>query len=128
MALSLYAQAEVFINGSKLAEEAQVSVERNTNAQVVNTVAKGFAGLATGAPVMNIKITNAVPAVAFELNPGAFMGMPSGGSLQVIELTIFAAGQTLTAKGFVLNDNFSHAVNTESKLEMSLMCEPADWK
>lgn len=128
MALSLYTQAEVFINGSKLAEEAQVSVERNTNAQVVNTVAKGFAGLATGAPVMNIKITNAVPALAFELNPGTFMGMPSGGSLQIVEVTIFAAGQTLTSKGFVMSDNFSHAVNTESKLEMSLMCEPSDWK
>ena len=128
MALSLYTQAEVFINGSKLAEEAQVSVERNTNAQVVNTVAKGYAGLAPGAPVMNIKITNAVPALAFELNHGAFMGMTSGGGLQVLEVTIFAAGQTLTAKGFAMSDNFSHAVNTESKLEISLMCEPADWK
>ena len=128
MALQLYTQAEVFINGSKLAEEAQVSVERNTNAQVVNTVAKGFAGLATGAPVMNIKITNAVPAASFELNPGAFMGMPSGGGLQVIEITLFGAGQTLTAKGFVMSDNLSHAVNTESKLEMSIIAEPADWK
>ena len=128
MALQLYSQCEVFINGSKLAEEAQVSIERNTSAQVVNTVAKGFAGVAQGAQVMNIKITNAVPSAAFELNPGPFMGMVSGGAMQVMELTLFAAGQTLTAKGFVMSDSFSHAVNTESKLEMTIMCEPADWK
>lgn len=128
MALQLYSQCEVFLNGSKLAEEAQVSIERNTSAQVVNTVAKGFAGVSQGAQAMHVKITNAVPAVAFEINPGTFMGMISGGSMQVVELTLFAAGQTLTAKGFVMNDSFSHAVNTESKLDFALICEPADWK
>lgn len=128
MSLQVYAQIEVFINGSKLAEEAQVSLERNANASPVYTVTKGFAGIGAAGQFMSIKITNAVPSAAFELNPGAFMGMTSGGALQIVEVTLFGAGQSLTSKGFFMTDNFSHAVNTESKLEMTIMTEPADWK
>lgn len=128
MALQLYSQAEVYINGAKLAEEAQVTISRRTNAQAVNTVAKGFAGVSPGAAVIEFKMTNAVPAATFEVNPGQFMGLSSGGSLQVVEITAFAAGQTLTTKGFIMDDNFSHAVNSEARLEFTAMCEPADWK
>jgi hypothetical protein len=128
MALQLYSQCEVFANGSKLAEEASVTIDRRTNAQVVNTVAKGFAGESPGAAHIQIKVTNAVPAAAFEVNPGQFMGLKSGSALQVVEFTFYAAGLTLTTKGFVDTDNFAHAVNSEAKLEFAATCEPADWR
>lgn len=128
MALQLYSQAEIYLNGTKLAEEAQVSISRRTNAQPVNTVAKGYAGESPGAAIMEIKVTSAIPAAAFEVNPGQFMGLISASALQGIEITIFAAGQTLTAKGFIYEDNLSHAVNSEAKLEFSARTEPADWK
>ena len=128
MSLQLYSQIEIFVNGSKLAEEAQISIERNTNAQVVNTVAKGFAGMAPGAAIMTIRVTNAVPSAGFEMNPGNFMGMSSGGALGVVELTFFAASQTLTTKGFITTDSLSHSVGAESKIEFTAMCEPADWR
>jgi hypothetical protein len=123
MALQVYSQAEIYINGAKLAEEAQVSVNRRSNAQPVNTVAKGYAGDSPGAAMTEIKVTNAVPSAAFELNPGPFIL-----NLQVCEITIYAAGLTLTQKGFIYEDNFSHAVNSEARLEFSARCEPADWK
>ena len=128
MALQQYSQAEIYLNGGKLAEEASVTVSRRTNAQNVNTVAKGFAGQSPGAAIIEIKVTNAVPAAAFEVNPGQFMAMTNGSALAVVEISIFAAGQTLTTKGFITDDNFSHAVNSEAKLEFSATCQPADWK
>ena len=126
--LGTYSQAEVYINGGKLAEEASVTVSRRTNAQNVNTVAKGFAGQSPGAAIIEIKVSNAVPAASFELNPGQFMAMSNGSALGVVEVTIFAAGVTLTTKGFITDDNFSHAVNSEAKLEFSVVCSPADWR
>ena len=128
MALQLYSQVEVYLNGTKMAEEAQVSIGRRTNAQPVNTVAKGYAGESPGAAIMEVKITSAVPAAAFEVNPGQFMGLVSASALVPVEITLFAAGSTLTSKGFVYEDNLSHAVNSEAKIEMSARLEPADWK
>ena len=128
MALQQYSLIDVYVNGGKLAEEASVTINRRTNAQNVNTVAKGFAGQSPGAAIIEIKVTNAVPAATFELNPGQFMGLTGGSALGVVEITLFAAGQTLTTKGFITDDNFSHAVNSEAKLEFSAICSPADWK
>ena len=127
MALQLYSMVEVYLNGAKLAEEAQVSISRRTNAQPVNTVAKGYAGESPGAAIMEIKITEAVPAAAFEVNPGQFMGLVSASAITPVELTLFCAGKTLTTKGFIYEDSLSHAVNSEAKIEMSARTEPADW-
>lgn len=121
--LQLYTKAVVYMNGGLLSEESEISVKRSTNAQVVETVAKGFAGLSPGAARAEIDITNAVPSADFELNPGQFMLQ-----LQVVEVTVFAAGRTFTSKSFVLSDNFTHAVNTSSKLSMNLIGQFEDWQ
>jgi hypothetical protein len=123
MALQLYTTAEIYVDGAKLTEEAQIAVNRKTNSQAVTTAAKGYAGESPGAPTTEITVTNAVPGADFELNPGPFMQQ-----LKVKEFTFFAAGRTLTFKGFMIEDNFTHAVNTESKLEFRARGEFADWK
>jgi hypothetical protein len=123
MALQLYTLALVYVNGSLLAEEADVSVDRDARAQEVATVAKGFAGLSPGAAITKIDVTNAVPSAGFELNPGAFIKQ-----LAVVELTILAAGQTLTAKGFIPQDTFQHGVSKEASLRFAFIGEPVDWK
>ena len=120
--LSLYTKALVYLNSSLLSEEADVSLKRATGAQVVKTVAKGFAGVSPGAPMAEIEISNAVPSADFEVDPGAFMLQ-----LQVVELTICAAGRTATCKGFVMSDNFTHGVETPSKLTMSLVAQFPTW-
>lgn len=121
--LQLYTAANVYINGSLLAEEASVTVARSTNSQQVITVAKGYAGESPGAPMTDITVENAVPAADFEVNPGKFMA-----ELKVVEFTVFAAGNTLTFKGFIITDNFSHAANTESKLSFTARGSFADWE
>jgi len=122
MALQLYTLASIFVDGSLLAEEVSVGIDRNMRVQEVMTVAKGFAGISPGAAMIMITVDNAVPAADFELNPGARMK-----GLAVVELTVFAAGRTLTSKGFFIEDNFSHAVNSESKLNIKFVGEMADW-
>lgn len=122
MSLQLYTIGEIHVNSQKLAEEAQMQVSRKTNSQIVATVAKGYAGESPGAAMTEIDITNAVPALAFELDPGDFMD-----GLKVVQFTFFVAGKTLVFKGFIIEDNFSHAVNTESKLTFKARGEFALW-
>lgn len=126
MALQLYSLAVVLVNGSLLSEETSVRVGRDARAQEVATVVKGFAGLSPGAAFTTIDVENGVPAADFELNPGKFFAVGQG-TLQVVELTVFAANRTLSTKGFITKDNFSHAVNSEAKINFSFVGEPANW-
>jgi hypothetical protein len=123
MALQLYTLGEIYVNGSKLAEEASLTVNRKTNSQIVLTVAKGYAGESPGAAMCEIDVVNAVPAAAFEMDPGDFMN-----GLKVVEFTFFVASKTLTFKGFIIDDNFSHAVNSEAKLTFKARGEFGLWK
>jgi hypothetical protein len=108
----------VYLNGAKMLEETSVKISRDTKAQVIETVARGFAGVSPGARMMTVSVEAAVPSADFEVNPGKFMT-----GLQVVELTIFAAGRTLTSKGFFLSDNFSHATNSPSGLSFDFTGE-----
>lgn len=121
--VQIYTRALVTWNGRLLAEEATVTVKRDTKAQIVDTVAKGFAGVSPGAMMTSIDVDSAVPSAGFELNPGPFML-----SLQSGEIGIIAAGTQLTCTGFIISDSFNHAVNSESKLSFSFVGVPADWK
>lgn len=126
MALQLYTNIICYVNGATLTEETSVKIDRTARAQEVNTVAKGFAGFSPGAPIVHITVDSAVPSRDFELNPGQFFIPVS--ALQPVELTCFAAGRTLTSIGFIIEDNFQHAVNQEAKLSFSFVGAPADWK
>ena len=64
MTVQLYTLAYVTVENALLTEEASVTVNRATNSQVVNTVAKGYAGESPGAATTEIQVTNAVPAIA----------------------------------------------------------------
>jgi hypothetical protein len=123
MALEIYSLALVEVQGLLLTEEADVSVDRDGRSQEQNTVAKQYAGESPGAGIMRIDVTNAVPSVDFELNPGKFFIGP----LVEVQIKIFAAGRTLTTKGFIISDNFRHGVNKEATLMFHARCQLVDW-
>jgi len=102
-------RANVYINGSLLTEESTCTVKRTDGGNTVKTVAKGFAGRSPGAPMTAITVKNAVPSADFEFNPGAFMG-----NTEAIEVSVFAAGKTLTCTGFITNNNFKECANSTS--------------
>lgn len=112
--LNLYTLAYVLVDGAILTEHASVSVSRATNSQVVNTVAKGYAGESPGAASVEIQVSSAVPSSDFELNPGKYMK-----ALKEVEIGVLVAGKQLTARGFIVSDSFKHSVNNESTLEFT---------
>ena len=119
----LYASAAVLVDGLFLTQESSVQVQRATNSQAVNTVALGYAGETPGAPMVEITVSSAVPSADFELNPGKFMKR-----LQECEIGILGpGGKQLTARGFIISDNFQHAVNSASSLEFSFRGKMVDW-
>jgi hypothetical protein len=121
--LQLYALAYCLVDGAILTEEASIQVNRATNSQPVNTVAKGYAGESPGAANCEIQVTNAVPSKDFEMNPGKYMK-----GLKEVEIGVLVAGKQLTAKGFIISDSFKHSVNNESTLEFSFRGSFADYE
>lgn len=111
------------IGGALLTEETKCSARRMTNAQVIKTVAKGFAGMSPGAPMMEIDVDNAVPAADFEFDPGDNML-----ALEPIELCLEAAGKQCIAKGYVTEDGIQHAVDTPSGLSFKVICQFGVWE
>ena len=120
--LQVYTKAAVYVNGSLLIEEASITINRDTNSHPIHTIARGYAGEAAGSPLLEISVENAVPSLDFEMDPGQFMG-----NMQEVQFAVFAAGRTLNFSGFILSDNFSHAVETESKLNFKARGFYTNW-
>ena len=121
---ALYSLAFCLVDGMLLAQEGQLSVNRSTNSQAVNTVALGYAGESPGAAMVEIDVKNAVPSADFEMNPGKFMK-----SLKECEIGILGpGGKQLTARGFIISDTFEHSVNAESSLSFKFRGKFKDWE
>lgn len=118
-----YAKAVVYVNSNLLTEESNVTVAREDGGNTVKTVAKGFAGRSPGAPMTTITCRNAVPSTDFELNPGPFMN-----NTDPVEISVFAAGRTLTVVGFITSDNFQHGVDSAAELEFTFEGGASDWE
>ncbi len=116
MATDRYSNAFVTVNGRLLAEEASVTLTKNSGLNPVFTVAKGFAGMSQGAGTLEIDIESAVPSADFEFAPDAFIKSGS-----VIEVGVIMANRQTVAKGFIMSASYSHSVNAESKLSMKIM-------
>lgn len=119
----LYTKVTVYVNGALLTENADVRVTRNAGLLPVNTTYKGFAGFTQGAPFLEIEVGNAVPLAGFEYNPGE-----DEQNANFVNLTIVAAGQTLSSDGGIMGDDLSYAINTESKLNFRFHGEFSDWQ
>lgn len=119
----LYTLAYCTVAGALLTEHASLTVNRATNSQAVNTVAKGYAGESPGAAMVDIQVTNAVPSADFEMNPGPYMK-----SLEAVEIGVICAGKQLVAKGFIISDSFKHGVNAEATLDFSFRGGFADFE
>lgn len=123
MATERYTNATLYINGAMLLESVSVQITRRTNAQPQLTLAKGWAGMSPGAPMMEVTFSNAVPANGMEYDPGAVMA-----ALAEESFTVFAGNASLTTTGFVTEDSFKKAVNSEAAQDITMMCQFAEWQ
>lgn len=118
-----YTKAVVYVNSNLLTEESECTVKRDDGGNPVKTVAKGYGGRSPGAPMTMITVKNAVPSADFEFNPGPFLN-----NTEPVEISIFAAGKTLTVTGFITSDNFQHGVENAASLEFEFEGGPSDWQ
>ena len=105
------------VNGQLLTEEFKITWSRTSNAQRVNTTAKGFAGLSPGTPMLEAEITNAIPAAGFEFDMGQIIA-----SLSTINAQIIGPGRVaIVCPGFVEKDNGSHSVGSASEYSFNFV-------
>lgn len=123
MSTQQYTITESYWNGSKLTESTTVKVSRMSNAQIIETIARGFAGISPGAARIEVTIDSAMPAADLELNPGPFIKKNEAG-----ELTLYASGRTLSSKGFMMSDDVSGGVNSPSTISFTFIGEYAEWE
>ena len=123
MAAQLYSNAAVYIQGALLLEATSVTVDRKTGAQPQLTLAGGFTGMSPGAPMIEISFANAVPAIGMEFDPGKVMKL-----LMTTAFTVFAANRSLTTTGFITEDSFKKAANSEAALDIKMTCVFAEWQ
>jgi len=115
--MKLYSNAEVYLNGTLMTEEASVTMEKKSGLNPVFTVANGLSGMTQGAATIEVTVETAVPSADFEFNPDGFMLVG-----EVVELRMVMANRETNVKGFITDASFSHSVNDASKLSMKLLC------
>jgi hypothetical protein len=109
--LQKYANILIALDGGILLEAQSVDVSRDTKGQIIETMAKGMAGVSPGAAFATANIKNAVPMPGIEFNMDKHV--TSTGVPNVVELTLFiGSGQVLTTKGFIMKDTVSGATNS----------------
>ncbi len=124
MALEKYALCLVRIHGLLLIEEQEVTIDRDSRSQEMNTVAKQYAGESPGAGIMTIDVVEAVPALEFELNWGThFVKLQDEVEIQLEK----PGGESLTTTGFIIKDNFRHGVNSPAHVSCHIRATLADW-
>lgn len=120
-----YSLIFVGVNGALLAEHAEAQFKRASNAKIVETVAKGFAGLSPGAPVCQGRVMNVIPAASgLEYDAG-----PVIVSLTVVQLKIVRSdGKGCTFPAFILDDDTSHGVGKAASYDFSFMGSFPAWQ
>ncbi len=112
----LYTLLYVTVGGALLTEHMSVEVRRMTDAQVIKTVAKGFAGVSPGSLWCSIDVKSAIPSTDFEMDPGPFMK-----ALAAVEIGLQLASKQGVSKGFILEDSISGAVDAPSGLSFKFI-------
>lgn len=121
--LRLYTNAFVVVDGSLLAQETSVSIEKKSNGSPTFTLASGLAGVSLGAGTVEISIENAVPTHDFEFNPDVLMRIGAA-----VEVGVVMASRQSVFKGFITDATYSHAVNDSAKLSIKLICRYTDFE
>ncbi len=121
--LQLYTSVYMYVDGILLTEHASVKIARKSNAQVSNSVFKGFSGMSKGAEILELSFESNVPATGIEYDVGPLLK-----TMRVVEVTLVAANRTLTTKGFWTDDDLGHGVNAEAKMNANGMFQFAEWE
>ncbi len=99
------------VGGTLLAEEQEIDWNRTANAQQVDTVIKGFAGMSPGSPMLEVDIVEAMPQGGFEFDAGPYIQ-----SLQTVPVQVIGpGGKTMKGDAFIIQDQGRHGVNQQAR-------------
>ena len=74
-------------------------------------MAKGFAGMSPGSPMLEVDIINALPQGGFEFDAGPYIA-----SLQTIPVQVIGpGGKTMKGDAFIIQDQGRHGVNQQAR-------------
>lgn len=99
------------MNGQLLAEEQELDFSRTAGAQAVDTVAKGFAGMSPGTPMLELDIHGAMPQGGFEFDAGPYIVSLTPVPVQIIG----PGGKAMKGDAFITQDNGRHGVNQQAR-------------
>lgn len=119
----LYTLIYVLVDSALLSEEASVTLNRETGSQPAKTVAKGYAGETPGAPMVELQVSNMVPAAGMEFDAGQYMV-----AMKPIEMGLLSHGKQLTFKGFIVSDSIKHAASGEAGYDFNVRGVFSEWQ
>jgi hypothetical protein len=124
MALQVYDNIYVFMNGVLLQESTQVQISWEGDDQDIFTLVKGFAGISPSPVKIVIQLTNVAPPTGSEFDaPGAFIAKTK----QVCKLQKGATGETIEVECFVRAPATSAGVGQVTNENYSLHGEAKSW-
>lgn len=129
MALQQYTRASIKIAGvGDLGEATSISLKRSTNSTAAVNISKGYVGETPGAVMTELTVESVVPSTGFELDPGPYMQAlnPNAGGPNpdgvTFEITL-TNGSTFIFTGFIIEDSFSYAINSNAGLSFTVRGE-----
>jgi len=121
--VQLYTLIYVLADSALLSEEASVTFSRETGSTPSKTVAKGYAGETPGAPMVELQVSNMVPAAGMEFDAGDYMA-----AMKPLEMGLLSHGKQLTFKGFIVQDSIKHSASGEAGYDFSVRGVFSKWK
>lgn len=112
-ALQDFANAFVYLDGLLLTTSSQVTVEKKSGLNMVETTVLGLAGAVRGSSRVEISVENAIPSADFEVNPDPFM--ETG---RIVEIKIVMGSRVSIHNGYLTDATYSHSVNDASKVNV----------
>lgn len=112
------------INGALLTEEAKLSMKRANGGKIIETVARGLAGVSPGAPMCTGSISNMVPVAGIEFDAGPYIL-----SLQPVSLKIVQTNGTgCVFQAILMDDETAHGVGIAAGYDFAFVGSYPLWQ
>lgn len=122
MSSELYTQGLIFVDGILMAECSEFDTNYNTNNQIVQTQAKGFAGVTPGAGQVEVTINEAIPRAGFEID-----FYKRAKDRAAVKITGWRGSKKLQLEGFIMTIGEKHGVNQNASASVTCTCgEPTE--
>lgn len=125
MALQVYEQYAIKINGVLLSDNISLNITGVGQDQDVETTPKGFAGQSSSPRKLQIEPTDALSGAGEAID---VWGLWNAGATVEVEVIRLLANTRLKTTGFLRDPKSQAGVGRTTEVSWMLMCEPAEWE